>query len=111
MAGLFIILIKGGIMKKGKFKIKVLIRDDIEIQEKTGLISQYFAINDKENDVYVITHLITGMRVLTFEKQKDARKFINIAEKIEGIERLSIETISDFKEQLFEIEKKIRNNS
>ena len=92
-------------MKKGTFKIRVYSSAGHTFNDKKGLIGKYFAVGNKSPEDYgfSVTHLETGFRITSFDKQKQAKKFIELADKIEDIENLSVENAENYKNDLYSL--------
>lgn len=92
-------------MKKGNFEIEII---NMENQIVSGLLSDNFGIyKDELKDKYTVTHLKTGGRIIDFVYQKEAREFVNEAEKIPGISGMDLNNCQDFREKIFDIVKKV----
>lgn len=89
-------------MKKGNFEIEIT---NMENPIVLGLLSENFGIYKIKKGQYSVTHLKTGGNVMRFDRQKDAKKFVEEAEKIPGIENMNLNNCQDFLDDLFDIVK------
>lgn len=67
-------------MEKSTYTVRL--RDN-ESQEVSGYISDYFGIHKMVDGGYSVTHLLTGLRITSWLKMGQARKFIELLEKSE----------------------------
>lgn len=68
-------------MKKTSYTIRL--KDD-ESKEVSGYISDYFGIHKMVDGGYSVTHLLTGLRITSYLKMGQARKFIQLLEESEA---------------------------
>lgn len=64
-------------MKKSIFTIRT--RGN-QSQEVKGYTSDYFGVHKMVAGGYSVTHLLTGLRIVSFAKMGQARKFIDLLE-------------------------------
>lgn len=93
-------------MKKGEFKITVVNGPDKIV---SGLLSENFGIRkDSIKGDYFVTHLKTGGKLTNFDRQKDAKAFVEEAEKLPEISDMDLNNAQDFREDLYQIAFKVR---
>lgn len=97
-------------MKKGFYKVR-LIHDDNSQSNRVqkGLLGEYFAthIKVKDKDMYTVTHIPTGYRVADFTYQREAIAFIKKADKVPGIEKMSITNAREWRDTIISIAYKV----